>query len=160
MTLLENEQVMFRTKRDDFLVTTHRVRDGAGDRFTSIMLEDVCSVRVVRLSFRWLLYASIAAFLFAAYSGLRFVNALDSGQERVLDQAQTAGGVGLVVGLVLLIAFFITRYSAVEIASAGAVIDVTMSRVNDAAELVAALESAKNDRYMLLTKGVGGTAGA
>jgi hypothetical protein len=138
MTLFEGEQILLRTKGDHLLVTTHRVRDESESEFTSIMLEEVCSVRTTKTAHRWLLVLAAPLIALVAYSAVAFTH-----HEISPTLAVIAG--------VLVVAYFVTRYSVVEVASAGARIRFEMSRANEVAEFVDTVESAKNARYMLRT---------
>lgn len=148
--LFEEERVLFRTTADDLLVTTHRVRDGSDSKFTSIMLEEVCSVRVGRTAYRWRLVLAVICDALAAY----FALIVRDGQGSALSVSLA------LLGALSLVAYYVTRSSVVEVASPGARIQFEMSSVSEVAEFVGTLESAKNQRYLLMARAGKGVAEA
>lgn len=139
MRLFDQEKVLCRSDKDDVVLTTHRVRKGADSEFTSIMLDEVCSVRVTRISHPWLLYATLGAFAGAIYLG---------------SHEYPAGSIfPTVIGTLALVAYFRSRVSVVEIASAAAIIQFRYLGASAEAisDFVMALESAKDQRYTLST---------
>jgi hypothetical protein len=148
MDLFEDERVLFRTTADDLFVTTHRVRDGSESKFTSIMLEEVCSVRVGRRAYRWRLVLAVICDALAAY--FAFI---------VQDGQGSAPSLSLaLLGGLSLAAYYVIRSTVVEIASRGARIQFEMSSVSEVAEFVTTLESAKNERYLLMARAGKGVA--
>jgi len=150
MDLIEDEKVLFRTTADDLFVTTHRVRDGSESKFTSIMLEEVCSVCVGRTAYRWRLVLAVMCDALAAY----FAFIVQDGQGSALSLSLA------LLGALSLVAYYVTRSSLVEIASQGARIQFEMSSVSEVAEFVGTLESAKNERYLLMARAGKGVAAA
>ena len=148
--LFQDERVLFRGKADGLLVTTHRVREGSGSEFTSIMLEEVCSVRTMRIAWRSLLAGCAVC---AAIAGYFAIASLRSDHVAVIQDSQVRASVFAVFGVLCLLAFWVSGFSAVEIASAGARIQCRMSSAKAVAEFVATLESAKNQRYTLAATG-------
>jgi hypothetical protein len=67
MKLFHNESVLGSVAYDTIVLTTHRIRQGDDHSFTSIMLEEVCSVEVSRMVFtRLCVYGLISVAVAAA----------------------------------------------------------------------------------------------
>lgn len=140
--LLPEEKVLYSAR--GLTVTTHRVRStaaGSGNaEVTSIMLDELASCNVLRTSNPLLLMIAgfglliaVIAFLQNAQSNTVFIIA------------------GLVVAVIFVLLFYLTRQQVLELASAGAAIriaDMGMS-VTKVKSLFDLIESAKDERYML-----------
>ena len=136
--------MLYRTERDDVTLTTHRLRRSDDSECTSMMLEEVCSVQVVRTDHRILLAVMLLFFIGAGY----FASSTAPSNTPVAIPVLLASA-----GAVSLLAYFFTRFSEVVVASAGSQIRFRLLRkgIEHASEFVFALESAKNQRYMLIT---------
>src|ERR1035441_5588074 len=111
MKLIGDERVLYRTARDEVILTTHRLRRGDDSECTSMMLEEVCSVQVVRTDQRALL---VAMLLFVIGAGYFASSAAPSNTLPAIPVMLAS------VAAVCLLAYFLTRFSEVVVASAGA----------------------------------------
>ena len=144
VTFLEGERVIDRLDDYGLILTTHRVREGTDRDFTSIMLEQVCSISVERASKTWLLVPGI---------GLIVGVTIAAEYHRVDLGAALQIGLS---GLILILCYFLTRYSVVQIASAGARISIRLPRRKKKADsvlrLIDAVEFAKTERMSILSE--------
>ena len=140
VTLLAGERVIDRL--DGLILTTHRIREGTDRDFTSIMLEQVCSIAVERVAKTWLLLVGIALIAGVAITA----------QYHKIDR-DSALGIAI-SGLVLILCYVLTRFSVVQIASAGASISVRLPRRNAGSllRLIDAIEFAKSERLRILSE--------
>jgi hypothetical protein len=148
MKLLKNEAFLYRSEDDDVILTTHRVRSGGDSEFTSIMLEQICSIVVERKTNRWWMIAALVAFGIAAYLGITAYSYVPLAP---YSEYQGVAIGAAVIGALLFFAYFATRVTVAEIASAAAAIRFQGSGRHMAGilELMELLESAKNERYLL-----------
>lgn len=142
VALLDGERIIDRLDDHGLILTTHRIREGNDQEFTSIMLESVCSISIVRVAQTWLLAAGVALFVGSAITA----------EYRRVELGLTAqiGG----VGLVLVLCYFLTRFRVLQIASAAAGICVRIPRRKKRADtilhLIDAIEQAKGERMSVL----------
>lgn len=150
--LLPNETILRTFSYQDwflregtFIVTTHRVRKEETSigklKLQSIMLEQIASGMVGFISFPWLLLLAALSFLFG------IVRAISA--ERFGEFASA-----VVVSLVLVIFFFLTRHRILVIKAPATSMEVEMRAMNaqDMKELLDEIEAAKNNRFLLLSK--------
>ena len=139
---LEGEEFIDRVESCNLTLTTHRIRQGTERDFTSIMLEQVCSIAVHRVAKPWLLVVGFAAI----------VGAVISLEYQRIDVV--SGGTVALVGLVLVLLHFLTRFRVVEIASARASIFVRLPRrkPEPVLRLIDAIELAKSERMRVLSE--------
>jgi hypothetical protein len=160
MTLLDGEKVLLETEAGDLVVTTHRVRHGSQkSEYTSIMLEEICSVEVTRKARPWMLIAAwtllVATLLWVARLGFLFNAAatLDAiaEYERSARRALIYGGT---MSGFFFMAYFWIRYRVVVLASAGAKIEWVVERLGPdyVAGCVDQVEAARNERLLLLNR--------
>lgn len=138
MTLLRDERVIDRLDRCGVILTTHRIREETGRDFTSIMLEQVCSIAIERVASTWLLVVGVALIV-ATTIGAEY-HRVDL--EAALQIAAA--------GFVLILSYFLSCYRVVQIASASARISVRLPRRKQRAEsilrFIDAIEFAKSER--------------
>lgn len=148
MTLLNNENVLSRldTGSGALVLTSHRVLHGWDSEFTSIMLEDVTSVTVARLTYRWLLFVTGTCIAMAAY--LVWM-ALQGGIVPV-DESRRIASALLFLSALLILTFGVKRYSEVRIASSGARIEFRIRSTirREITRFVRDIENAKNSRFL------------
>jgi len=101
----EDEQEITRSDNDIVILTSHRIRFDDSKHVISIMLEKVSSIEVHYRS--WLICLLVG--ILAAAAGLG-IGADNNGQAMI---------VGLVLGAVLILAYFLTRKHVISIASDG-----------------------------------------
>jgi hypothetical protein len=142
VTLLEGERVIDQLGSCGLVLTTHRIREGTERDFTSIMLEQICSVAIGRVGNTWLLVIGVAVIVAATVTG----------EYQKID-FNSAVALGL-LGLVIIAAYFVTRRSVIQIASARASIFVRVPRRKPASglRLVDAIEFAKSERMRVLAE--------
>ena len=143
MLSLPGERVLYKSPRGRLKVTTHRLRydrQGSGTMsIKSIMLEEVASCTMTRLTYPWLLLVAGLCVLGGFVAGAQY------------------GGVPIVVGvlcaLVCGVGYLFSRQQVVVIASAGSSITLDMRgcTVEEVRELIDHIEAAKNARYLLLS---------
>ena len=145
MRSLPGERVLYKSPNGRLKVTTHRLRydrqGGGTGSIKSIMLEEVASCAMTRLTYPWLLVVA----------GLCVLGGLLAG-------VQGSGGVvaiGVFFGLVCGVAYLLSRRQVVVIASAGS--SITMNTqgwtVVEVRDLFDHVEAAKNARYLALSTG-------
>ena len=141
MTFLEGERVIDRLENRGLILTTHRIREGTERDFTSIMLEQICSIAVQHVAKTWLLISGVAAI----------AGAVISAEYQKIDWQSAA--VMCLLGLILVVSYILTRFSAVEIASGAAHISVRVPRRNPGSvlRLIDAIEFAKSERMKALS---------
>jgi hypothetical protein len=149
MKLLDGEKVLLENK--DLLLTTHRVRYQARSRFTSIMLDQVCSVEGENKSYFWLLPLAIVLLIVAAivgYSSLR-ISTFDSAGILAMRSKQNAAWTFVCFGVLFLALYFVVRRKSVVIRSAGAKIECPLRVFGGstyAEDFADTLEKAKQER--------------
>jgi hypothetical protein len=149
MKLLQSERLLFQidTGKGHLVLTTHRVCHSSELEFTSIMLEDVCSVAVTRTAHRWIL-AAVGGCIAIACLLIWTVVWGDSPIPE--DVYRRSASLLLFVSSILMIVFTITRFSKIQVASPAASIQfrVRNSIRKDVRQFVREMESAKNARYL------------
>jgi hypothetical protein len=144
VTLLEGERVIDRLDNYGVILTTHRIREGTDRDFTSIMLEQVCSIAVERVAKTWLLVAGVALIVGVTIMAEYHRIGLDAA-------AQVSAS-----GLFFILCYFLTRFSVVQIASGSARISLRLPRRKRKAEsvlrLIDAIEYAKSERTNVLSE--------
>ena len=147
MTLLNHEKMLSRldTGSGALVLTTHRVLHGWDSEFTSIMLEDVGSVVVARLTYRWLLFVTGSCIAMAAY--LVWIS-LEGGIVPVTESRRIASAL-LFLSALLVLTFGVKRYSQVRISSNGDRIQFRIRSTirREIGKFVRDLENAKNRRF-------------
>jgi hypothetical protein len=149
MKLIDGEKVLCESR--DLLLTTHRVRYQARSRFTSIMLEQVCSVEGENKSYFWLLPLAIVSLIAAAiigYSALR-ISTFDSASILAMRSKENAAWTFVCFGVLFLTLYFIVRRKSVVIRSAGAKIECPLGVFGGsmyAEDFADTLEKAKQER--------------
>lgn len=140
MTFFEGEQVIDRLDSCGLILTTHRIREGSEREFTSLMLEQICSIAVERVAKTWLLVIGIAGIAGTAIAAE--YQRIEVGSALALS----------VVGLVLILWYGLTRFRVVQIASPRASIFVRIPRRNaqSVLRLIDAIEFAKSERMKVL----------
>lgn len=135
----------------ELTLTTHRLRyrrSGiAQGEMKSIMLEELCSCGYVKTGHWWLIGLG-AVMCIGGYA---------------IRSEGTAGGPAsfvMLIGVVCILGFFLTRRHVLSFASAGHRIDVMTKgmRTEEVAEFLDATEAAKNDRQLELVAGPLGAA--
>jgi len=153
MTLLHDEQILSRLDTGDgaLVLTSHRVLHGWDSEFTSIMLEDVASVVVARLTYRWLLFLTGICIAMAAY--LVYVS-LEGGIVPV-DQSRRIASALLFLSALLVLTFGVKRFSQVRISSTGDRIQFRIRSTirREVGRFVRDLENAKNRRFFQSDRG-------
>ena len=116
MTLLNSEIVISRldTGSGELVLTSHRVLHGWQTKFTSIMLKDVGSVVMARLTHRWILFVAgtcvaMAVCLVAAATGRREIEPVDT--------YRLVASTLLFASAFLVVAFGVKRFNMVQISS-------------------------------------------
>lgn len=136
MNLLLGERVIVGSDKGGLMLTTHRVRYTATERgnseSTAIFLEDVVYMGIRLKRYRWMIPVGVVAAL-AGLAGVEY-----------------GGGLLLVLGLGLIIAYFVTRSQDLIFASAADRIAVRYSKMTPetATFLLDSAETAKNDRFL------------
>jgi len=128
MELMEGEKVLI--QHGNLLLTSHRVRyHEARKRFTSIMLEEVCSVEGKRQPFRWLLLLGVAALVLGIVIGY-FASKMDRNDPPIRFEAQsraTDAWALLALGVGLLVSYHFVGQKSLVIRSAGAAIEYPLT---------------------------------
>lgn len=141
--LLPDEKVVTTMDGESLVVTTCRVRSYGStlgrSSMTSLMLEEIASCRVTAMTRPWLLVIAALATL----GGL----ASTGNSSNVLV-------IAVLIALVCVVAYFLTRRHFVAISSAAAAIhvDIGGATASDVRELIDAIELAKDARYRLLAR--------
>lgn len=152
MKLLRDEAVLVSLADGALVLTTHRVRrthTESGFSFvTSLMLEDVTSCEVSAESQPALLAAAAISVL----AGL-FLGALVREKLQII-LAITAG---LIMGASLVAAYFSGRRSTIEVKtpSGEATLNIKGIPSDAITTFMDALDSAKNERYLIVSRGIG-----
>ncbi len=139
MQLLPNEQIVLGTDSDPLCLTTLRIRSSGRDwgktSIRQIFLEDVCFVGMKMESMPLLLLASVASSVIGILS---------------LANQNEGGAVGLVAGLLCLLAYFGSRRQVLTFASAGGSISIQASKMKYEHIVLCldTLSTRKNDRYL------------
>ena len=149
MTLLNSEHLIYRLKAGNaqLVLTSHRVCHGSDNGFTSIRLEEVGSVALARMAHRWMLAAVGVCVAIAIYLVCALVQADGAALADVYRRLASAL---LFVSALLVIAFNITRFTRIQIASPGANIEVRFRSLiaKEIRRFVQDLEDAKDARYV------------
>ena len=139
MQLLPGEQILIGNDNAPLCLTTLRVRSSGRDwgkaNIQQIFLEDICFVGMTMLSTPLLLVAAVAA----SVAGFVY-----------LANQNIGGAVGLFSGLILLLAYFVSRRQVLTFASAGGRICVRANKMKYE-HIVLCLDTVslrKNDRYL------------
>lgn len=140
MVSIPDEKILFESKSEALILTTHRVRFeargfGASD-FTSLMLEEIVSCEFVYRSHP----ALIILGLVAAVSG--FV---------LRGYLEFAWMIGLILMAIFLLAYLLTIERVLLLASCNAVIGVPIRELGmqNVRSFIDTLEAAKNARFLL-----------
>ena len=149
MSPLDGEKVLMAIAGQQLLLTSHRVRSerptsywtGTPAEFISILLEEVSSCTITLKSHDWLGWLGYA-ILFVGAPAAALI------EIRLL-------GWSLGIAAVLILIYYLTFSNVIIISSAGASIQRKVGRFTTGSprDFIEALESAKNDRY-LLAKGL------
>lgn len=141
MHLMEGEVVLTESLGKTLVLTSHRVRykaeSSAYSQLQSMMLEELASCALLRISNPILLVLAVLALLV----GLGFA----------ASEGEIAGAiVGVLVGGVLFLIHSQTRQEILSLDSAGTTIRTSTKGMTQAAveELVEKIEAAKNARYL------------
>jgi hypothetical protein len=149
MKLLQSERLLFQidTGKGHLVLTSHRVCHSSELEFTSIMLEDVCSVAVTRTAHRWILGAVGGCIAMAC---LLVWMAVWGDTPVPEDLYRRSASLLLFVSSILMIIFTVRRFSKIQVASPAASIQfrVRSSIRKDIRQFVREMESAKNTRYL------------
>jgi hypothetical protein len=145
MRLLDGENVLLESKSQALVLTTHRVRfEQKSSVFTSIMLEQVCSVEGRREGIRSLAIIGLISLALALLVGYA---------ESRIDPTGNFAGWPLslaLVGIALILLYFLARPKMIVIKSAGASIACSLGllgQANLAEDFADAIESAKDGRF-------------
>jgi len=137
--LIPNERII--STRRGLIVTSHRVRSESQSwgvsQIKSIMLEELASCVVTRLSYPVLLVLAALVFFVGVIAGMNN------------DAIQLF--IGTIIGTAGLVAiYFATRQQILLLESSGTEIKVNVEAVNliDLRELIDEIERAKNERYI------------
>ena len=142
MNLLPGERVLLESDTKNLVLTSHRVRyemQTTGlTKITSIMLEEVSACEVTTTTKPGLLIAAIVVFL----AGLFFNSSISP-----RDSSAIIGGV--VVAVILVLAYFGTRERVISVRSAGGAINASIQGIppESVRNFIEVLEQAKNERY-------------
>lgn len=142
MKLLTDEKLLFESDSGGVSLSTHRVRYESkrpGEAsFKSIMLDQVSSCSINYTSYPILLILAILFVLGGAilYSLMHKPNGL---------------AIGIVIAVIFIIAYFMTRKQVISIASPGDTIKYQMSKLSleKGKEFIDELEKAKDQRYFM-----------
>ena len=141
MKMLKGEKVLLESTNGVLVLTTHRVRHNWDQScFTSTLLEEVCSIELTSFRFLWLMVLGLAVFGAGMVTYYRDVTA--RGPAEVI----------IMVGVLLVIAYFMVQRRVLAIESAGAAIKCPVSlfaRGSLSEDFAHALEAAKDERYRL-----------
>jgi hypothetical protein len=137
MNLMPSEKVLLESDGNILVLTTHRVRYeaeafGSGE-IKSVMLEELASCVMTQTSNTIFLIIAAICFIVGAYIG-----------------RDVATG-GMVLALIFLVIYFVTRKQSLLLASAGTTItfDTRGMSPEDIKKFIDRTEAAKNERYLL-----------
>ncbi len=139
MNVLPNESVILETDGGMLVLTTHRVRwdpkKASSGLITSIMLEEVCSCQV-----RYTTYPALFAVAALAIVAGAMLNSHSDSTPMV---------VGVVVAIVCVVAFLVTRRKTLSVRSAAGSIEVSANQMalDNLRTFIDSLESAKSARW-------------
>jgi len=149
--LLPGEEIIVQTEYGIITLTTHRIRynDSSGNgKITSIMLENVSGIEVQYRS--WL--AALIGGLVALIIGL---------SESIINKTEesiVAGGlIVALIGVVLIIAYLVSRRYIINIHSNGkATVSFMIKglRKEEIISLIDKVESAQNERYLIKDRAI------
>ena len=137
MVLLPNEKILMQSDKNILTLTTHRVRKETKARgqstVVSITVDAVASCEVVSTSFPILIGLGVLGIV---------------GGVAIFSRDAGSGLVGILVGLALLAAYFVTRTSVLKVASAGDAIVLPTKGMKPEllAEFIDAVERQKLER--------------
>jgi hypothetical protein len=152
MKSLPGERVLYKAPGGRLIITTHRVRyerqSGGTTTIKGIMLEEVASCAMIRKTYPWLLIWAA----FSALGGLLLAFSALGGLLLAFSAGVAGLMLGMVLALVLGLAYLLSREQVVAIASPGATIFLNLQgwSLHDARELIEQVEAAKNARYLVL----------
>lgn len=133
---IPNEKVLYKSDGYSLVLTTHRIRHDRGSEVTSIMLEELRSCEMLYTSkLRFLIIGALLVLI-----GLGGI-------------AKAQGDIfwlGLIIGLFLIMAYFLSRKSVLQLCSGGAAITYGIDgKSKDVAmKIIDSVEAAKNERYL------------
>ena len=142
MQLMSAEEILHRLKSSaaETTLTTHRLRyieKSAGSvNITSIMLEEICSCGISYKSNPWLFFLS-------------FISAVAS-IAVLLVTGITYAWAGMVLAIIFLIAYFVSRSGIITVSSAGSSVNIRTTGISldEQNQFIDDLELAKNRRYL------------
>ena len=140
MDFMTDEKTLLESDDKSVLLTTHRVRQqlksSGKDEIVGITLEAISSCRLTRDTKPPLLWAS----------GILFV--LGIGSESLPSPEKAISIPLVVISIILLVAYVLTRRQIIEVASSGAVINIDAKRISldQAVRFIDAVEKAKIGR--------------
>ncbi len=142
MELLPGETILLESDPEGLTLTTHRVRSEArgwaGKEVVSIMLDEIASCSITHSS-------SPILLIFAAIALLGgFIAPMNS-----RSNTETLA-LGIIIAMILVIAFYVTRQQILTIASAGNTINRSIKGMSmqTATHFIDTIERAKNERYL------------
>jgi hypothetical protein len=142
MNLMPNESVLLETERKTLILTTHRIRyqsEAFGSaEIRSIMLDELASCVMVQTS-------NIILLILAGVCLLGGILVTASGPRN-----EGALMIGVLLAVVLVIAYFASRRQVLALASAGTTITVNTQGMNldRVKQFIEQTEAAKNLRYL------------
>ena len=147
MKLVSDETVLLESDTKELVLTTHRIRfqTKKSGRATviSIMLEELCSCGITHTSYPFLV---VLAAIF-------FIGGIALGS--LLDEASWAIASGIILGVLFIIVYFVTRKGVFSLASGGATINTSPSGMSydNMVKFIDDVEVAKNGRLLYLNAG-------
>lgn len=141
MELMTEEKEIIKVNNNEITLTTHRIRFqrkiGGNSNITSIMLEELSSCGIIRRSNTSLLIVGILVFLTSVVIGFSY----------------TYGFAGILLALIILIAYLYGRKGTISLASPGTPIKFASGMsLEEMTHFIDEVESAKNQRYLMLIK--------
>lgn len=141
MELMTEEKEIIKVNNNEITLTTHRIRFqrkiGGNSNITSIMLEELSSCDIIHRSNTSLLIVGILVFLTSVVIGFSY----------------TYGFAGILLALIILIAYLYGRKGTISLASPGTTIKFASGmRLEEMTHFIDEVESAKNQRYLMLIK--------
>jgi hypothetical protein len=143
MKLMADEKILLSSNDDELVLTNIRVRlesESFGHaRIVSIMLEELASCAITRISHPVFLVIAVICFLGGA---------LIAANGRGNDNALIAG---IVLAVVFVLIYLVNRQQVLALASAGATINVNTQgmKLDDVRAFIDRAEAAKNARYLV-----------
>jgi hypothetical protein len=138
MKLFDNEKMLKESENRLLLLTTHRIRQKRSRRgnhdTTSIMLEEISSIRLKYRSYPvlWFLAVISLAMAFVCFSQ---------------TSSNENGLICIAAGVFIILAFYITRRHYLSVSSSSAAIELIIEGTNsdEAEKIMDAIEHARND---------------